>query len=36
MWVRCGEIGKTVQITTHIVVERPLREVFAFAINPCC
>ena len=26
---------KTVQITTHIV-ERPIREVFAFASNPCC
>ena len=24
------------QITTHIVVERPIREVFAFASNPCC
>ena len=26
----------TVQITTHIVIERPIREVFAFASNPCC
>jgi hypothetical protein len=25
-----------VQITTHIVVERPIREVFAFASDPCC
>ena len=24
------------QITTHIVIERPIREVFAFASNPCC
>ena len=28
--------SKTVQITTHIVVERPIREVFAFASDPCC
>ena len=24
------------QFTTHIVIERPIREVFAFASNPCC
>ena len=24
------------QIRTHIVVERPIRDVFAFASDPCC
>ena len=27
---------QSVQITTRIVIERPIREVFAFASNPCC
>src|SRR4051794_2381988 len=30
-----NEKSKSVQITTHIVIERPIREVFAFASNPC-
>src|SRR3954449_3309437 len=31
-----NEKSNFVQITTHIVIERPIREVFAFASDPCC
>ena len=30
------EQRRTVQISTRIVITRPIHEVFAFASNPCC